>query len=303
MGDIYLGLLILLVLAACLFQAGRAVGKVVSERGLNLLVTLTFGGLVAYTFGLWDEILLARLLPVTNLIVLGNWFPLAGGFMGGLAFTQPVRTTWRRWLPMCGLETAAFATVLWPLLGQAPVCGNEWDNTGICLQTTEKSCSAAAAATLLTMHGIPATEQEMAELCFTRTGTNWMGLYRGLRKKTANTAWDVEPFACSAEDLLAFDQPAILCVGLSKNSHVDPAYQTEWGWTPGVRHSVVLLGFLDSQQAEIGEPANHVGRDRWTIETLRQLFQGQGLRLVRRDDVTLPAWPRPSRSLANAVRR
>ena len=35
------------------------------------------------------------------------------------------------------------------------------------------------------------TEQEMAELCLTRHGTSWQGLYRGLKLKTAGTGWDV----------------------------------------------------------------------------------------------------------------
>ena len=284
MGDIYLGLVILVLLDSLLFGVGLVLGRRVSLQWVNLLAIGAFCGLAGYTFWLWDAVVLARLLPVSNLIVLSNWFPLAAGFLGGLAFAQRDRTQWRRWLPVFSLQAAAFWTVLWPLMGEVPVCGNEWDKTGVCLQTTDKSCSAAAAATLLSMYGIPATEQEMAELCFTRTGTNWMGLYRGLKKKTANTTWDVETFVCSADDLPAFNQPAILSVGLTTRSNVDPVYQTEWGWTPGVRHSVVLLGFLDATQVEIGESANYVGRDRWTTESLRQLFQGQGLRLVQRGE-------------------
>src|SRR5260221_7046371 len=44
--------------------------------------------------------------------------------------------------------------------------------------------------TTLFRSGISATEQEMADLCITRRGTYWQGLYRGLKLKTAGTLWE-----------------------------------------------------------------------------------------------------------------
>lgn len=282
MGDIHLGLLALGMLATALFVVGRMVGERVSRFKANCLAGLTFVLLVVYTLWLWDQVLLAWVLPFENLIVVGNWYPLAGAFLGGLAFAKHSQSSFRRWLPVLGLELAATATLASPLWGATPRCGNQWDSTGVCLQTTNQTCSAASAATLLKLHGINATEQEMAELCLTRNGTSWMGLYRGLKKKTAGTKWDVEVFACSSEDLRSFHQPAILSVGLAQNSHADPIYQTEWGWTPGMRHSVVLLSFVGNHFAEIAEPSQGVGRESWPIEVLNELFCGQGLRLVER---------------------
>lgn len=282
MGDIYLGLLILGTLASALFFVGRATGRRVSRGSSNALAALTFLGLVAYTLWLFDQILLARILPFSNLIVLGNWYPMAGGFLGGLAFAQSSKQGFRRWLPAVGLQFAAFLSVTSPLWGSAPRCDNQWDATGICLQTTDKTCSAASAVTLLRLHEIAATEQEMAELCLTRKGTNWMGLYRGLKKKTTGTPWDVEVFSCAANDLRTLHQPAILSVGLTQHTKTDLIYQMEEGWTPGTRHSVVLLGFIADRLVEVAEPSPGVGRERWSLEDLDVLFRGQGLRLVRR---------------------
>lgn len=280
MGDIYLGLLILAVLSAATFGAGRAVGHRVSPRGANGLSLLTVILLLAYIGCVWDKTLLARFLPFSNLIVLGNWFPLVAGLLGGLASTQLAMPVWRRGLTMIGLQLAGIVVVLFPLLGEAPQCGNVWSD-GICLQTTKQTCSAASAATLLKLHGIDATEQEMADLCLTRRGTNWMGLYRGLKKKTAGTEWDVEVFASSAEELHSLNSPAILSVGLSSEARPDRFYQAELGWRPGMRHSVVLLGFV-TDLVEIGEPTPDVGRERWTNRDLQELYLGQGMRLVRR---------------------
>lgn len=281
MGDLYFGLLVLAALSAALFGAGRTIGRRVSVRSVNRLSVVTIVALMAYIACLWDQTTLVRWLPFSNLIVLGNWFPLEAAFLGGLASAQTSMPVWRRGLTVTSLQLAGVFVVLSPLLGTAPQCGHNWSE-GVCLQTTRQTCSAASAATLLHMHGIPATEQEMAELCLTRRGTNWMGLYRGLKKKTAGTEWDVEVFTGSADELRSLGSPAILSVGLSRPEEADALYQAELGWTPGVRHSVVLMGFV-TDLVEIGEPTPDAGRERWTDSELHDLYLGQGLRLVHRE--------------------
>ena len=280
MGDIYLGLVILAVFSAITFGAGRAIGRRVSRRAANQLSVLAVIGLILYIAFLWDQPALVRVLPVSNLIVLGNWFPLAAGFLGGLAATQSMLPVWRRGLTVAVLQLVAMVVVLAPLSGSPPQCGNAW-REGVCLQTTKSTCSAASAATLLELHGIHATEQEMAELCLTRRGTNWMGLYRGLKKKTAGTDWDVEVFTGTADELRMLNTTAILSVGLAQDAQADSFYQTELGWRPGVRHSVVLFGFV-TDLVDIGEPTLDAGRERWTGNDLQEVYLGQGMRLVRR---------------------
>ncbi len=279
MGDLYLGLLVLAALSVALFGVGWTIGRRVSLRAVNRLSVLTIVALLTYIACLWDQVTLSRWLPFSNLIVLGNWFPFEAALLGGLAASQSL-PVWRRALTVTALQLAGTFVVLSPLLGSAPRCGHSWSE-GICLQTTKQTCSPASAATLLRMHGIDATEQELADLCLTRQGTNWMGLYRGLKKKTDGTDWDVEVFNGSADDLRSMGCPAILSVGLSRPAKADPLYQTELGWRPGVRHSVVLLGFV-TDLVEIGEPTPDAGRERWTSNDLKELYLGQGMRLVRR---------------------
>lgn len=280
MGDLYLGLMVLAALSAALFGVARTIGRRVSARSVNRLSVLTMVVLLVYIACVWDQTALVWWLPFPNLIVLGNWFPLEAAFLGGLASAQSSVPVWRRGITVTVLQLTGVFVVVSPLLGSAPRCGHLWSE-GVCLQTTKQTCSAASAATLLKMHGIEATEQEMAELCLTRRGTNWMGLYRGLKKKTAETEWDVEVFTGSANELRGLGAPAILSVGLSNPAQADPLYQTEFGWTPGVRHSVVLLGFV-TDLVEIGEPTPDAGRERWTHSDLQELYLGQGMRLVRR---------------------
>jgi hypothetical protein len=67
------------------------------------------------------------------------------------------------------------------------------NRSGVCPQTTDYTCGAAAAATMLHALGVPATEKEMAGLCGTNsfTGTDEFGVARGLRKKLDEGGWTV----------------------------------------------------------------------------------------------------------------
>lgn len=148
------------------------------------------------------------------------------------------------------------------------------------MQTSKESCSPAAAATLLYAHGIRTTEQEMAELCRTsRLGTTMLGLYRGLKIKTRGTQWDVEVFRGTIPEMRGLGGTMLITVGLKKGQDADPRYQREWGWPPGVKHTVVVFDFPGTE-VEIGDPA--AGREQWTLTDLETLWYGEGLRLIKR---------------------
>ena len=88
---------------------------------------------------------------------------------------------------------------------------------GTCPQTTEYSCSAAAAVTLLARHGIRTTEARMAGLCLTRAGlgTPSLGLYRGLALAMASS--NLRPRLIHFDrtsDLHQAAYPCLISVGL-----------------------------------------------------------------------------------------
>jgi len=155
-------------------------------------------------------------------------------------------------------KTRQRAAVLPPVLVGAALAGYAWHfkplplaltgvarKDGICYQTTEYSCSAAAAVTLLARHGIQATEAQMAALCLTRTGlgTSSLGLYRGLSLAAASAAMQPRiAYIGSPSNLRHATYPCIISVGLK--SDCSPAIRNKmisFGWQPGVSHSVVLL--------------------------------------------------------------
>jgi predicted double-glycine peptidase len=281
--DLYVGLAIVAGVSLAVFQATALLARRCSPLHRNLLAVAIVGLMIAYTYGLWQSTLLARLLPLSNLIVLGNWYPIFLSALGGVVVAMPQLCLARRGVALVSLAAFSTYAALSPLLGEPPACDNRWSLDGDCMQTTEFTCSAASAATLLSEHGIAASEREMAELCLTRRGTSWLGLYRGLKLKTEGTPWKVEIVRCTAADLRRYaGEPMILEVGLEADDHVDPAYRTEFGWVPGMKHSVILRGFTEQGDARVVDPTPNIGRERWDAETLQLLWRGHGIRLIHR---------------------
>jgi len=237
---------------------------------------------VFYVRFLWDDIRLAHWLPFSNLVVVGNWLPVASTFLAGVVWRRIEH--WRRIIGVAALWIAGGYASVAPLLARTPVCADTWTDIGVCLQTTHATCTPASAATLLKIHGISATEGEMARLCLTGPhGTNWAGLFRGLKLKTQGTHLDVVVLSGDARTLLEnLPGPSILSVGLPFNTPSDSYYRTNWVWNPGEEHSVILLGFTDEQRLQIVDPDPRIVYETWSERDLSVLWRGQGMALVRR---------------------
>lgn len=284
MADLYLGLVLLGSVAIVLFAGALWLGQRSPLWLCDLLSLLVVVSLLLYIRYLWYDARLVSWLPYSNLIVIGNWLPLGAGLLGGLAWRRIPGRVVRKAVWLTSLSaTAAYSAVL-PLLGDAPACRDIWNNEAICMQTTANTCTPACAATLLKLYGIETTEQEMAQLCLTRKGTTWLGLYHGLKCKTRGTRWDVEVLSCDANHLLQIDdRPTIAAVGLSEvPAEAVAPNLTEWGWRPGQFHSVLLLERKQNKSLKIADPTPGYGVEHWSRNDLRVLFQGMALRLVER---------------------
>jgi hypothetical protein len=283
MGDLALGYGVLAGLALALFLGTVRLSRGFSPRSCDRAGAAVVVLLFVYIRTLWFDVRLADWLPFSNLIALGNWLPLFAAVLAGLVWRRCSATPSRRLLTLAQLAAAGGLAAVYPLLGSTPNCGDRWDKLGTCLQTTPYTCSPAAAATLLKRHGIAASEQEMAELCLTRRGTNWQGLYRGLALKTAGTPWEVQVCRVDAETLLRGKSgPMILSVGLERGASANGDFTRELGWVPGVSHSVVLERVSSTGTATIADPASEMCREQWDREMLATLYRGYGLRLAPR---------------------
>lgn len=282
MTDIYFGLAIVVLVSLGLFAVGYFLTRTASTIRVTWLTAATVLGLVLYIIFLWDNVLLAQLLPFSNLIVIANWFLPAGAFLSGTVWHKLPGGIARKSFYVLGLIAVGVVALLKPLWGTPPQCHDRWAN-GVCLQTSDISCSAACAATVLRSVGIDADEQEMSRLCLTRDGTAWQGLYRGLKIKTANSDWDVEVFRCSVEQLRErLPGPVIIVVGIPNKADVNPIYLEDYGWTRGEMHSALLYDFLENGNTDMGDPGVNSGREQWSAEDIRVLYRGRGIRLVSR---------------------
>jgi hypothetical protein len=281
--DLAWGFALMGALAAVLFLASAALARRLSRPAVTGLAIFVVGALLLYIRSIWYDVRIAHWLPFSNLIVVGNWLPLLAAVLAGLAWEQARESSWRRFGFTAALGLTAGYALFYPVLGSVPKCEDRWDWMGNCLQTTNFTCSAASAATLLKAHGIQASEQEMADLCLTRRGTSWQGLYRGLKLKTAGTKWDVQVVACSCEELPGLhERPMIISVGLDSSAPGDTDFTREFGWVPGVNHSVILHGFTNFGCAVIADPTQELSREQWDEETLKVLWRGYAIRLVER---------------------
>ena len=278
MADLYLAAVITTSPSVTLFVFGLAMGRRLAPRAVAAAALLPCGFIVVFVRFADDHPALARLLPFSSVVILGDWIPPAAALLAGLAWRRMPGGAVRKGvlvvplLALCGYRPAG------RLIGSPPPLDDRWKH-GVCRQTSQASCSAAAAATLLRAHGITTNESEMAALCLTRPrGTPTVGLYRGLKLKTVGLPWKIEAFHGDLETLRRERGPVILSVRLDPGRGVDERYERLWGWAPGVNHTVVLFGFRDDGKTEVGDPA--VGRENWRVEDLRVLWHGEGFRLV-----------------------
>lgn len=280
MEDLWFGVAINLAVSSLCGYAVRQLSRQWPLRWVDLSGVVLAVVLVGYIAWIWDRACLARWLPYSNLIVLGNGFPLVAAILAGLSCRRLRGRPRARTTVVALLMVVGVGALLRPLFGRSPACEERWDSD-VCLQTTKHTCSAASAATALRRLGVQTTEAEMARLCLTRRGTHWMGLYRGLRQKLPPT-WRIDVFDDKRLETLrsvSQDAPAILTVELPRDMPASWKYRQESGWLPGVSHSVVCLGPNGDDHWRIVDPAN--GLERWSTDDLLMLWQGHGMRLTR----------------------
>ena len=278
MADLILALAFTGTLALLCALAGAMLARKARRQVLLVVVCAVVLAAVAYLNLVQGRMWVARYVPLSSAIVLTNLVPLAVGFLAGLMSQLTTIERKRRRAFGVLVGTVTLVTWLHPVLAPTPPTSDEWSD-GVCLQTTLATCSPAAAATLLRQWNIQTNEAEMARLCLTRgDGTPPLGLYRGLKLMTADTDLVIETTPDSVDQLIADNRwPAIISTMLPDDPDLDLRYQQDWGWDPGVVHSVVVLG-VEGDHVEMGDPS--VGREFWHVQALRDLYTGDGIRLV-----------------------
>jgi hypothetical protein len=181
-------------------------------------------GLAYATVGVGLAFLLARgvfrafplfefaLFPFDAYAVLRPWWAVPAGMLVlGVGATQMSTAGARRGVAVFGaLVLAVCVQRLWVTARFDPATlSGELNAQGVCFQSTDYSCGAAAAVMLLNQHGVQATEREMAERCWTNglTGTDEFCVARGLRQKLSGSGKAPVLRTLSFEELVAEPGP------------------------------------------------------------------------------------------------
>jgi MFS family permease len=281
MSDIWTAVVVMTFVsgAAALLSAGY----LHTQRGQRVMLMLALSVVATVYFLLYfaGQLFWARIIPSSAAITYSNLAAVFAGLGAGWAWRLPQTPRWRRALLASVLGIASLTSILWPLLAMAlrpPPEGQDTWNGPVAIQTSWATCSPAAASTLLSAVGIRVSERDMIPLCLTDdAGTPTLGLYRGIRLVADQHDRRVEIVDRSLEKLIQDDDwPVLMAVRLPFGVD-DRRFVDQWGWIPGMGHSVVALGREPDGSFIVGDPA--LGLERWSESELRILWQGNGLRV------------------------
>jgi predicted double-glycine peptidase len=279
MADIYIGIAIVFMVSTAFFYcalviAGKYSRKISTIIAGCLLLLLIFSIITA------PHNWLVNLLPLSNVIIFANLIVPFTALLSGTVWRLISGKLYRKLLFMIPLVFIAFYSSYGFLFRPVPTSGNNWKDD-VCLQSSESSCSAACAATLLKHYGIAASEKELIELCLTRdNGTMLLGTYRGLKLKTKQTQYVVKIEKWNLDKLLNSKFPVIIQAELKRWSNADKRYAGQWGWTPGVSHAVIFLGKGEGDKVIIADPS--IGREQWRVEGIKTLWHGRVIYLSKK---------------------
>lgn len=273
----------ILMLAGLSMLAGaigfRVAGRLPQYQRIRLqLVAVIL--LTLYGGFLWNHPRILRLIPSENVVILGNWLPIWATFFVGMYVGNRRIPAGRRWSLGSLTVVLAVYSMVAPVVGKLPTC-RVLKNTSARLhfQTTPYTCSAASAATLLRLHGIRATERELAPLVLTRKGTHWQGVYRGLKIKTKESDWDVEVMAVDSTTVQRLSSPCLLSLNFD-TSHFDA--DLDHGFNSVQGHSVVFLRKSAGDYIKVFDPSPDYGVEEWGPQTVGSISGGVAFILTPR---------------------
>lgn len=283
MNDLYLSLLLMLLLSLAAFIQGVRLQRGQYRRWAPLVIYGACGLMLIYLAVVWDRPLIVWLLPFSSAVVLGNCLPVFGSLYAGICLGAAAIPWYRRIFLSTPLLALGVFSLVRPLTGEAPVCVPTASGGTFQSQSTLYTCSAACAAGVLRMHGITASEAEMAELCLTRQGTHWLGVYRGLKLKTAGTNLDVVVRRVSGAELgSASTGSGVLSLTFHGSAAGRRNCETVFNSESG--HSVICLGPAGEGRIDVFDPAPDFGFECWNRNHLQDVADGILLELVNRED-------------------
>lgn len=226
------------------------------------------------------------LFSVGPAILLSNLTPVLSCFVAGLGWDMPGVPAVRRKAAMCMLSSIAFVLFLAPLLRPwirpATASGLGLWKDGVCVQTHDATCGAAAVATMLREHGAMATEADLIQDCLTsKAGTEPLAVYRAVKLYAQKIGFSPK---LAASDPMAWERleqyPVLAMVSPVGTDVDDPTHSGRLRKLLGRSsegHAVVVLGRNSNGDFIVGDPSN--GRVIWSPRQMLGYFSGQAIYL------------------------
>src|SRR4051794_23753726 len=120
MNDLAVGILIIGLLSAILLVAMLRLSRSLPLRTSNLLAIMIVALLLANSLLVHDNILLTHILPISNLIVIGNWSPLLVAALAGLIWRRVPGTRFRQGAIVGSLVVVCLFSIYRPILSKPP---------------------------------------------------------------------------------------------------------------------------------------------------------------------------------------
>lgn len=277
-----------LVVAICAAVAGR-IGHLLGQRyqrartPLFMILILLTAWYASSWNGRMENVLLFSVGPA---ILLSNLTPVMSCFLAGLAWEMPGIPKVRRLVSLGVFVCLAIALFLAPLVRPAlhPARASElghWKD-GVCVQTHDATCGAAAVATMLREYGLLVTEKELVSKCLTsENGSEPLAVYRAL----AIYANDIgqQPKLASSDPTSWQRLGQFPVLAMVSPIDTDLATPSRTGRLRSLLgrssegHAVVVLGRNSDGEYVVGDPSN--GRVIWSPRQMAGFFSGQAIYL------------------------
>ena len=264
------------------WHAGRRLSRT-SVQSSGLLFGLSLLFCVTFAWGFAGDLSWANVLPGSEVILWANFVPIVIAFVTGIATWTTGLSRCSRIGTVCCLAMIGISFLLMPMIRPliSPIRLTEeskWTQ-GVCLQSHEATCGAAAAATLLQTAGVSTDEATMVTACLTsQHGTEPLGLYKGLywalaRNRPATTR---RPRIADQNPDRWHGLNQFPCIAVVRYDN-QQGRSAHWLLGPQAEgHAVVVMG-QDSDGWIIADPA--IGKVHWSQDDFRQRFTGDAIYL------------------------
>ena len=275
MQQLVLPTLILLLAGALMVPVGLRLARYRTPWQACLLVLLVAAMLLIHILYLLDNLRLAQWLPIADCMLYTNLSIPLSALVVALAWPVLRLPAWQKLALLLFVVSLGLQRSYAPFVGPRPAMKAAMWHGDVCQQTTLSTCVPAACATLLAKVGIPATEQELARLCFTaESGSSSLAAYRALKIKTSATPYDAIAFVGSADELRR--QPFVGgIISMGFDSGPKPLLPQN------ARHELAIWSFNDNRSVTLADPLSG-NRLAWPAAEFDRSWPGQGVFLRHR---------------------